>query len=313
MASHLKENRIVDPVLTELSLGYSNNEMVGHHLFPYAWMDKEGGKIPKHTREAFKIRNTVRAIRAKSNRINPDPAGHIDVVLEEHDLEYPIDYREDGDSAFDLQVHATDVVTEGIMLRREKYCADLAQNPATYPAGNKIMLGGTSAFTDKTSDPIGVIEDARDAVRDRIGKRPNTMIIGAPTRKVLRNHPQLIEKIKYSMKGVITLDLLREIFEIENIHFGEAVASSEFEEFDDLWSDNIVLAYVKPMKDTSNSSRSARNYRDPSFGYTLRKRGMPMIDVRQEDGKLQLIRNTDLFKVQVVGADAGYLISNTNG
>jgi hypothetical protein len=310
---HLKKQRLVDPVLTELSLGYTNAEMVGPWLFPIAEMEKEGGKIPQFTREAFRIHNTQRALRAKSNRISPETIEGIDVVLEEHDLEYPIDYREDADSAFALQEHATEVVTEGIQLRREKFCADIAQNPASYPAGNKIALGGSSQFTDKSSDPIGVIEDGKDAIRGRIGKRPNTMVIGAQTRKALRNHPQIIERIKYSMKGVITLDLMREIFEVENIVCGEAVYSSEFDEFDDLWTDNIILAYVKPMKmATPQAGRSARNYRDPSFGYTLRKKGQPMIDRYTEGGKLELVRNTDIFKVQLVGADAGYLISNTN-
>lgn len=304
----LKGQRVVDPVLTQLALGYSNAELVGHHLFPYAMIDKEGGKIPQFGKEAFKIYNTERALRAKSNRINPEDIGTIDVVLEEHDLEYPIDYREGDESIFDLQAHGTNVVTEGIQLRREKMCADIAQNPANYGNGSKIVLAGSSQFTNPASDPIGVIEDGKEAVRGKIGKRPNTMMVGAASFKSLKNHPQLLERIKYSMKGVVSLDLMREIFEVENIVVGESVVASDLEAFSDVWKDNIVLAYVKPQ-----TSTASRNFRDPSYGYTLRKKGQPLIDTYTEAGKLQLIRNTDIFKVVQVGADAGYLIADTNG
>ena len=35
-------------------------------------------------------------------------------------------------------------------------------------------------------------------------------------------------------------------------------------------------------------------------------------DTRTEDGKIELIRNTDIFRPFLLGADAGYLISDTN-
>jgi hypothetical protein len=37
---------------------------------------------------------TERAIRARSNVMTPDDIDSIDVVLREHDLAYPVDYRE---------------------------------------------------------------------------------------------------------------------------------------------------------------------------------------------------------------------------
>lgn len=77
--------------------------------------------------ESFKIYNTERAIRAKSNRINPEDRNEVDFVLTEHDLEYPVDYRESQEDIFPTMAHAAFVVTEGIMLRREKLAADMAQ------------------------------------------------------------------------------------------------------------------------------------------------------------------------------------------
>lgn len=309
MPDRLQDLRVVDPVLTELARGYTNADLVCETLFPFVNVDKEAGKIPQFTKEAFKIYNTERALRAKSNRINPESIGSIPIVLAEHDLEYPIDYREDqeAEGILALEQWATTVVTEGIRLRCEKKCADLAQNPANYPAGNKIVLSGTSQFTDKAnSDPIGVIEDAKDAVRLKIGRKPNTAVIGYESWKVMKQHPQFIERIKYSMKGVITVEILKEVLEIENIVIGQGVYSSDAGVFSDLWSDNIILAYVP------QTPKERRTAYEPSFAYTPRKKGQPIIDKYTEGNKVRLIRNTDIFEPYIVGAEAGYLIQNTN-
>lgn len=304
----LSNLRVVDPVLTNLSVGYSNADLVGDVLFPFVPVDKEGGKIPKFGKEAFKIYNTERALRAKSNRINPEDVDSVTVSLDEHDLEYPIDYRESDEAAFPLEAHATHVVTEGIRLRHEKKVADLAQNTANYAASNKIVLAGTSRFTDKAnSDPIGVFEDGKEAVRGKIGKYPNTAVIGAASWKAIKQHPQFLERIKYSMKGVLTVELLKEILEVERIVVGRAVYSSDTGTFGDLWGDNIVLAYVAQQRQGAE-----RTPYEPSFGYTLRKKGMPQIDKRTEDGKLELVRKTDNFGVYLLGAEAGFLIADTN-
>ncbi len=303
----LEDLRVVDPVLTTLARGYSNAELVATLLFLIVLVEKEAGKIPQFGKEAFKIYNTERAIRANSNRISPEGRTTIDFVMDEHDLEYPIDYREKNEDIFNLEEHATNVVTGGISLRLEKKAADLAQDANNYPIGNKITLAGNSQFTDKVnSDPIGVIDGAKNAVRGKIGKEPNTMVLGPTTFMALKNHPQLIDKIKYAMKGVITLDLMKEIFDIPKITVGKAIYASDAGTFTDIWGDNIVLAYVP------NTPAEKRTVYEPSFAYTLRKRGKPEIDKRDENGKLEIVRNTDILIPKIVGAEAGYLIKDTN-
>ncbi len=303
----LEELRVVDPVLTELARGYTNAEYVAESLFPFVPVKKEAGKIPQFGKEAFKIYNTERAIRAKSNRISPEGRSTIDYVLDEHDLEYPIDYRESEEDIFSLEEHATMVVTEGILLRREKIAADLAQELNNYPSGNKITLSGTSQWTDYTnSDPISNIKDGKEAIRSKIGRYPNVLLLGAQAYKALKDHPQLLERIKYSMKGILTAELMQEIFDIEKVVVGKAIYATDAGVFYDVWQDNAILAYV-PQKETEK-----RTVYEPAFGYTLRKEGKPEIDKYDEGGKLHVIRNTDIFTVKIVGAEAGYLIYNTN-
>lgn len=301
--------RVVDPVLTNLAVGYTNAQFVGSVLMPFVYLDKEGGKIPLFGKEHFKLYNTERALRAKSNRVNPEDIGSVDVAMDEHDLEYPIDYREDAESAFPLQARATNTVTEGIRLRHEKMVADIAQNPANYPAGNKLALSGASCFDVANSDPEGVVSDAKAAVRSKIVKEPNTMVLGYDTWRLLKKHPQLKAILSDTRPRLVQLADLREIFEIENIVVGRAVMASDSGTTSDIWGDTMVLAYVP--SNGADSSGVERSPYEPSFGYTLRKKGNPVVDTRTEDGKIELVRNTDIFRPYLLGAEAGYLVSNT--
>ena len=131
------------------------------------------------------------------------------------------------------------------------------------------------------------------------------MVIGYATWRVLKRHPKLKAILSDTRSRLVQLADLREIFEIENIVIGRAVKANDAGVTTDIWGDNMVLAYVP-------KASGDRSPYEPSFGYTLRKKGNPVVDTRTEDGKIELIRNTDIFRPFLLGADAGYLISDTN-
>jgi len=306
MADRLKQLRIVDPVLTNLARGYRNAAFVGESLFPIAYMDKEAGVIPLFGKEAFVVVDTERAIRAQSNIITPDDVDGLDVVLREHDIAYPVDYREQNESMFDAEARASRRVVNTIDLRREVTCAKLAQNPATYPVGSKVTLSGSSQWSNGGGDPIAVVESGKEVIRARIGVRPNTITMGAAVYQSLKFHQKLQEALGSNERKLITIEHLKALFGVENIFIGEALAGTGTPT--DIWSDSMVLAYVaKPQ------AGEQADYEEPSFGYTLRRKGMPEIDTYDTaGGKVRYVRNTDIYKPVVVGADAGYLISDTN-
>ena len=300
----LEELRI-NAYLSEVARGYSNNAFVAQYLFPTIYSEKEKFDIFEFNKEAFQIYNTERAIRANSNVISPKGFKKHTTTLKENDLSYPIDYREEEEAEkVKLQLHATNVVTEGLNLKLEKECADLVQNPDSYSDENKFILSGTSCFDDKNSDPQGVIDDAKDAVSAKIAQDPNTMIIGQSAWKVLKKHPQLVGLISDTKNKMVTLELLKEIFEVENIYIGKSIFSNAEGNFERIWKDNIVLAYVP------NLGASRTEY-DPSFAYTVRKKDALQIDEYTKEGnKVKYIRATDIYTPFLVGPEAGFLISN---
>ncbi|MBR3994228.1 MAG: hypothetical protein IKI97_03000 [Clostridia bacterium] len=302
----LEELRI-NAYLSEVARGYSNNSFIAESLFPVISSDLEKVDIFEFNKEAFQVYDTERAIRANSNVISPKGFKKHTTTLTEHDLAYPIDYREEEEARkIKLQVHATNVVTQGLLLKLETQCAALAQDPTKYPATNKIALSGTSQFTHKDSDPVGVIDDAKDAISRQIGQDPNTLVMGQEVWESLKRNESLKGLIANSTNKIVTLDLLKEFFEVENIVIGKAIYSNASDQFERVWGNNIILAYVPKL--------NARTEYDPAFAYTIRKKDALQIDEYEKEGnKVRYIRATDIYTPFLVGAEAGYLISNVNG
>ena len=297
----LEELRI-NAYLSKIARGYSNSAFIAENLFPVIDSELEKVDIFEFNKEAFQVYDTERSIRANSNVISPKGFNKKTTTLTEHDLAYPLDYREQEESKIvKLQLHATNVVTEGLKLKHEKQCADLVQNVESYETGNKIILSGTDAFSDEDSDPEGVIDDAKNAIAGKIAQEPNTMVMGYDAFKNLKKHPKLRELVSSSKTRIITLDLMKEIFDIENIYVGKSVFVNEKNEFVRVWENNIVLAYVPKL--------DSRTEYDPSFAYTVRKKDSLKIDEYTKEGnKVKYIRATDIYTPFLVGPDAGYLI-----
>lgn len=266
MDGTLKQKRVNDPVLTELARGYSNAEHIGTKIFPIVVVSKEGGKVPLFNKEAFKIYNTERAIRAASNQISPEGRSTVDFVLTEHDLSYPIDYRELDEDDIPLKMHATNVVSNGINLRLEKQIADLLQNTANYPATNRITLTTGSGFNQSASNPIQIIDDAKMQL-DR--KLQNILMLQfwEQLLMALKNHPAIVDRIKYTMNAVVTPDLLRQLLGFDELFIGNAVYANDANVNADLFGDFMGLYYL-PKAQTNEK----RSYYEPSFGYTFKKK-----------------------------------------
>ena len=302
-AHNLAALRVQDPVLTKLAQGYHNLELIGEVLMPTVEIDKEAGKIPKFGRLAFRLPSTVRNLRGTSNRLDPEDITAIDVALEEHDVEYAIDYREENEAIFSLRQFALNTTQDVIALGREKEVATLALDESKYDSGNKVTLSGTSKITSKQADIFAMFDTGIRAVKRAIGRKPNVCVIAGDVWAALKEHPAVIEKLKYSQVAIVTPEVFGKLIGIDTVKIGEAVYE-ESKQLKDIWSDAIVLAYVAPR----STERKGTVY-EPSYGYTVRRQGGLFVDTYKENGgKLEVIRTTDIHKPHLLGASAGYLI-----
>ena len=203
--------------------------------------------------------------------------------------------------------------TNGVNLRRELIAARLAQDEKVYRTGHVKKLTASDRWAGGKGDPIRVIEAGMEAVRTATGLRPNLMTMGAGVMALLKFHPALQAAIGANERKRITTEILQDLFQIEEIVIGAPVSLPSMKAAmdknsvpADIWGDNLMLHYVgKPQPGADSADEN-----EPSFGYTLRRKGMPVADKYDgAGGKVKYCRYTDIYKVAVVGGDAGYLIT----
>jgi Phage major capsid protein E len=301
--------RVIDPVLTTVARGYQQPDAVGMALFPYVPVGQRGGKIIQFGREHFRLYNTARAPGSKVARLLSS-YGSQAYALESHALEEPVPDELSQEAAavpgLDLGKAATRRVQSAIGMRLEYAQAVLATNAANYAASNKVTLAGTAQWSDLTtgvSDPVKDVEAAKEAVRGQIGKRPNTVVMGAKVFASVKQHPKIVDRLKYTQREIATPELLASLFDVERVLVGDAVYVDDAGVMNDIWGKFCVLAYtdIAPVNDAST----------PSYGYTYRLGGYPTVSMPYyENSVLSWVYQVlDEVSPVIAGAEAGYLIS----
>ncbi|MCP5383508.1 MAG: hypothetical protein H6920_11345 [Sphingomonadaceae bacterium] len=143
---------------------------------------------------------------------------------------------------------------------------------------------------------------AKEAIRKRTGRRPNTFVPSATVRAALKVHPKVRDHFKYTTAAAISDAMLAEYLDVEQIAVGDAIYDLDDDTTVDVWGNDAVLAFVAP--------EGQRNMRLPSYGYTYRLSGHPFVEAVAWDNDTRSWTNNviDEQAPEIVGADAGYLI-----
>lgn len=301
--------RVIDPILSTVAQGYKNSDLVGGAIFPNVIVGQRAGKIIQFNKESFMAYDTARAPGSAVKRITVG-YGSQSYGIVDHALAglVPRELQEESQAVPGINLASATIrtVQDALQLRLEVEQAVLATTAANYSASNKITLSGTSQWSDITSgvsDPIANIETAKEAIRSSTGKRPNVVVIGPAVYKMLRQHPKIIDRTKYTGRDVPTLDLLAALFGVSKVVVGDAIAADDAGTFSDVWGKFVVVAYTE-MSGMADMGR-------PTFGYTYQLAGYPFVEVPRYDGDSRswLYDVADAVKPVIVGQNAGYLIS----
>ncbi len=302
--------RVIDPVLSTVAQGYQNPELVGSALFPYVPVDQRGGKIVTFGKEDFYLYSGARAPGADTKRVVFGYSGS-SYALTQFALEGVVPWELQQESqavpGIDQGRLAVIRVQRIVSLNLEKAQADLATTAGNYAAGNKnVGLTGTSLWSDAAnSDPIANIETGKEAIRSQTGRYPNTLLLSAQTAKSLRVHSKIIDRIKYTGRDIPTVELLAMLFGVDKVVIGGAVYADASGTLTDVWGKTAVLAITEVA--------SVADLGVPSYGYTYRLRGAPIVEMPYEDrgAKSWVYPVTDEVAPVIAGATAAYLISPT--
>lgn len=179
-------------------------------------------------------------------------------------------------------------------------------------------VGSTSAVASKwdssaagTSDPFGDIATAKEAIRSSTGMEPNTIILAKQCYDALIRHADIIDRIKYVQKGVVTVDLLASLFDVANVYVGKSIKNTGTENladsFSDVWGTNTVLGHFAPANTDG---------RNPSLMYGFRWTnplfGAPMAVEKWDDPDHRNFTNLRVQYYQdekIAAPELGYLLS----
>ena len=302
----LSQARVVDPVLSIVAQGYKNSAMVAEALFPRVPVALRAGNIISFGKEDFMLYGTARSPGENTKRVQFGyGAGNYALVDYGLEGQVPIEVLQEGQAGpgIDHAAMAVRKVSNLMALRLEKQAADLARTAGSYAAANKITRTGTAQWSDLTtgvSDPLNDIETAKEAIRAATGKRPNTVVMGAQVMSKLRQHPKVVDRMKYTGRDIATAEILAALFGVQRVLVGDAIFSNDAgTAFTDVWGKDVVVAYTE--------LGSVADMGAPSYGYTYTLSGYPLAEEAYYD------RNTKSWVFPVTRAEAPVLASTSAG
>jgi len=219
--------------------------------------------------------------------------------------------RANADTTFALDRDATLWVTENLLLKRERIFLDSFMKAGVW---NTTITGVAGApgggqfqrFDVAGSDPIGLFTTNVINVAGVTGFRMNTLVMGPYVFNALRNHAGILDRIKYTERGIVTEDLLAALFGIPNVFVTWAIENT---------APNGAAAAMNFMNGkTALACYAAPNagVMQPSAGYTFLWSGLlgAQAGGRIKRFRIEAIESDRIegemaFSMQIIGADLG--------
>ncbi|MNH11179.1 hypothetical protein D3C79_706870 [compost metagenome] len=164
--------------------------------------------------------------------------------------------RVNYDDPLDADMDATDFVSQKMMIRREVVWKDKYFVPGVWSTEYTGVNGAPANATEVTkfdkvgSDPIKVVANAIVKMASQTGYRPNTIAMTPAVFYALKNHEDILDRIKYTQKGVLTADLLASFFEVDNLYVAWSVVNTankgSQDDIDFVMGNHMFLGYVNP-------------------------------------------------------------------
>lgn len=272
------QNAHIDRALTNVSVAYLQDEsaFIADKVFPIVSVMKQSDVFFMYDKGDF-MRDEAQVRGAGTESAGGDygveasepyycrkHAFHKDVTPEE---------RANYDEPLNADHDAAEFVSQKMLIRREM---EWASKFFTTGVWGTEITGVESGATDgqaiqwnlATSNPIKDITDASVAMAGATGFKPNTLVLSPYAFNALKNHEDILDRIKYTQKGIVTTDLLATLFEVKNVYVAWGVVNSAAKgaanAVDFIMGKNALLCY----------SAEKPSIRKPSAGYIFAWTGL---------------------------------------
>lgn len=176
----------------------------------------------------------------------------------EYALEHVVDDRQRAnvDDPIRLDENATTLLTTKHMIKQDRTWATRFFTTGVWTTDITGVVSSPSTdqvlqFNDANSDPIGVLDQYKDLMARMTGFMPNTLVLGAKVKRILRTHPDIADRIKYTQIGIADEALLAQLFEVDNVVVARSVYNAALEGATDdfefiVGERSMWLGYIDP-------------------------------------------------------------------
>ena len=312
----------VDAILTNISVAYMQRQenFIADKVFPVVAVDKQSDKYFTYTKnDWFRDEAEVRTDGSESVGSGYNIATdtyYADVFAIHKDIGDQT--RANADAPINVDREAAEFVTHRLLQRREQQFVNDFMSASVW--GTDVTgvaaspsTGETVQWSDYTnSDPIEDIEAGKSGILSTTGFEANTLVLGYEVFRQLKNHPDLVDRIKYTSSQTITEDMLARMFDIERVLVAKSVKATNAEgatgAYDFSVGKTALLCHVAPSPGLLT----------PSAGYIMQWTGVSGgmgLTIGTSSFRLESLKATRVeaelaFDNKVVASDLGYLWSS---
>jgi hypothetical protein len=324
----------VDPILSNFSLGFQDQDLYGLRLAPETPVNTQSGRYRVFDRSDWlRYSDARREPGTVAGEISGRKWSQDEFFTEERSLSSPI-YDEElqqlnslgglanpafgGALTIDPAVDAATNVMRSLQLDHEVTTASIFNDTTNYPTNHVVTLAGSTQWSDytggtsSTSDPVSNLKLAFMRVKSDTGRWPNTMVIPFDGVGVIENHPRIVARFQFfaltnPSAWQVLLGLPPEATAGLNIFIVDSKINSAdnvdaAEDITYIWGENawVGLVDATPAVETMTFAKTfAQLY--PNGGTR------PTDRWREENRKADIVRTSWKWDVKVASGLAGYL------
>ena len=226
--------------------------------------------------------------------------------------------RNNADSPLALDREASIYVTQKALLKREKLWSSAYFGTGVWTTdvtgvASSVGTGEVLQWNDASSTPIEDVAEGKEAILESTGFEPNTMVIGYPVWKSLKNHPDIIDRIKYNAgsgdaPAMVTQRGVAALFEVDRLFVMKGIENTATE------GATAAHSFIGGKKALLCHSAMSPGLMTPSAGYTFSwtghvgagPEGNAISRFRLDRIKSDRIEIEMAFDQKKVAADLGY-------
>ena len=312
MPQPTSSNVHVDAILTNISVAYFQQQQnfIATRVFPVVPVSKQSDKFFTYTKNDWfrdEAQRRADATESAGGGYNLSTDSYqADVYAFHKDIGDQT--RANADAPINVDREAAEFVTSRIALKMETQFVSNFFTTSVWATDSTP----SNLWSDYTaSDPIGDIETGKRTILSTTGYEPNTLVLGYDVFIQLKNHPDLVDRIKYTSSNVLTEDVMAGLFGVPRILVAKSVKATNNEGATGAYAFNYgkhaLLTYAAP----------SAGLLQPSGGYVMSWTGVSgglgqtvgVSRMRMEQFKADRIEAEVAFDMKVIGTDLGYFFN----